>query len=168
MGSQFLGDHDATGLRFAIVVSRFNEGITQKLLEAAQHTLTDQGAGDVDVAWVPGAFEIPLVAKRLAQSGRYDAVICLGCVIKGETAHFEYVSGEAARGIARAGYETGVPVIYQVLSVFNPAQAAARVTDELNRGREGALAAIEMARLMRHLPVGSERRRSSRSRAARA
>ncbi len=94
-------------------------------------------------------------------------MICLGCVIKGETAHFEYVSGQAARGIARAGYETGVPVIYQVLSVFNPAQAAARVTDQLNRGREGALAAIEMARLMRHLPV-IYLKQQMRSRSARA
>ncbi len=153
MGQHFAGDKDASGLRFAIVVSRFNEAITQKLLEAAQDTLVDHGAADIDVAWVPGAFEIPLVVKRLAQTGRYDAAICLGCVIKGETAHFEYVSGAAARGIALASYETGVPVIYQVLSVYNPAQAAARVSDRLNRGREGALAAIEMAKLMKQLPA---------------
>ncbi len=153
MGGQFSGDHDASGLRFAIVVSRFNEAITQKLLETALRALADRGAAATEVAWVPGAFEIPLVAKRLAQTGRYDAVICLGCVIKGETAHFEYVAGEAARGIARASFETGVPVIYQVLSVYNPAQAAARVTDELDRGREGALDAIEMARLLRRLPT---------------
>ncbi len=153
MGEQFVGTGDAVGLRFAIVVSRFNEAITQKLLETALRALADRGAAATEVAWVPGAFEIPLVAKRLAQTGRYDAVICLGCVIKGETAHFEYVAGEAARGIARASFETGVPVIYQVLSVYNPAQAAARVTDELDRGREGALAAIEMARLLRRLPT---------------
>ncbi len=150
---QFSGDHDASGLRFAIIVSRFNEGVTRKLLEAAQQALAEHGAAAADVAWVPGSFEIPLVAKRLAQTGRYDAVICLGCVIRGETAHFEYVAGEAARGIARASYETGIPVIYQVLSVYDPAQAAARVSDRLNRGREGALAAIEMARLLRRLPT---------------
>lgn len=166
MGSEFRGDDDARGLRFAIVVSRFNEGITTKLLEAARQTFAGRGAADVDVAWVPGAFEIPPVAARLAETDRYDAVLCLGCVIKGETAHFHYVSGEAARGIARAGYETGVPVIYQVLSVDNPEQAAARVSDELNRGREGALAAIEMARLIGKLPrprrVGLKRRRRIR------
>jgi len=153
VGGQFSGDHDASGLRFAIVVSRFNEVITQKLLEAALRALADHGAAATEVVWVPGAFEIPLVAKRLAQTGRYDALICLGCVIQGETAHFEYVAGEAARGIARASFETDVPVIYQVLSVYDPAQAAARVTDEFNRGREGALAAIEMARLLRRLPT---------------
>jgi 6,7-dimethyl-8-ribityllumazine synthase len=153
VAEQFTGDHDASGLRFAIVVSRFNEGITRKLLEAAQQTLAEHGATAADVAWVPGAFEIPVVARRLAQSGRYDAVICLGCVIKGETAHFDYVAGEAARGIARASFDTGVPVIYQVLSVYDPPQAAARASDRLNRGREGALAAIEMARLMQRLPA---------------
>lgn len=152
-GEQFTGDHDARGLRFAIVVSRFNRPITEKLLDAAQRTLADHGAQDVDIAWVPGAFEIPPVARRLARSGRYDAVICLGCVIKGETAHFEHVSREAASGIAAAASETGVPVIYQVLSVYDPAQAVARVTDEWNRGREGALAAIEMARLLKVLPA---------------
>lgn len=104
------------------------------------------------MAWVPGAFEIPLVAKRLAQSGRYNAVICLGCVIRGETAHFDHVSREAAAGIARIALETGVPVIYEVLSVYDPVQAAARVTEEVNRGREGAVAAIEMARLLKQLP----------------
>jgi len=153
VAEQFTGDHNASGLRFAIVVSRFNEGITRKLLEAAQQTLAEHGATAADVAWVPGAFEIPVVARRLAQSDRYDAVICLGCVIKGETAHFDYVAGEAARGIARASFDTGVPVIYQVLSVYDPTQAAARASDRLNRGHEGALAAIEMARLMRRLPA---------------
>jgi 6,7-dimethyl-8-ribityllumazine synthase len=159
VGSKFRGNDDARGLRFAIVVSRFNEGIATKLLEAAERTFAERGAADVDVAWVPGAFEIPLLARRLAETSMYDAVLCLGCVIKGETAHFEYVAGEAARGIARAGYETGVPVIYQVLAVYRPDQAAARVTDGLNRGREGALAAIEMARLIENLP-GPQRARS--------
>jgi len=153
VGEQFTGDHDASELRFAIVVSRFNDGITRKLLEAAQQTLAERRAAAADVAWVPGSFEIPLVAKRLAQTGRYDAVICLGCVIKGETAHFEYVAAEAARGVAQTSYETGVPVIYQVLSVYDPSQAAARASGRLNRGRDGALAAIEMARLMRRLPT---------------
>src|SRR2546428_13434566 len=152
MGSEFHGNHDASGLRFAIVVSRFNEGVTTKLLDEAQRTLAERNAADVDVAWVPGAFEIPPVARPLAVPGRYAAVLLLGCVIKGETAHFEYVAGAAARGIARAGYETGVPVIFQVLAVYRPEQAAARVTAQLNRGREGALAAIEMARLVQRLP----------------
>ena len=165
MGSEFRGNHDASGLRFSIVVSRFNEGITTKLLDGAQRTLADRGAADVDVAWVPGAFEIPPVARRLAETGRYDAILCLGCVIKGETAHFEYVAGEAARGIARAGYETGVPVIFQVLAVYHAEQAAVRVTDKLNRGREGALAAIEMARLVKRLPK-PQRGRARKSRSA--
>src|SRR5713226_2417637 len=155
MGKRFEGRLVGESQRIGIVVARFNDFITAKLFEGAMDGLIRHGvaAESVDVAWVPGSFEIPLVAKKLAQTGRYDAVICLGAVIRGETAHFEYVAGEAARGIARASYETGIPVIYQVLSVYDPAQAAARVSDRLNRGREGALAAIEMARLLRRLPT---------------
>ncbi len=150
-GSTWEGSPDATGLRFAIVVSRYNEAITTKLLEGAQGVLAGAAAALVDVAWVPGAFEIPLVVRRLAVSGAYDAIIALGCVIKGETAHFEHVSREAAAGVARAAYETGVPVIFEVLSVYDPAQAAARVTEDRHRGREAAAAAIAMATLLRRL-----------------
>ncbi|MDQ7851253.1 MAG: 6,7-dimethyl-8-ribityllumazine synthase [Armatimonadota bacterium] len=150
-GATWEGSRDAAGLRFAIVVSRYNQGITEQLLQGAKEVLAARRAAVVDVAWVPGAFEIPLVARRLASSRAYDAVIALGCVIKGETAHFEHVSREAAAGVARAGYETGVPVIFQVLSVYDPAQAAARVAAERHRGREAAESAIAMATLLRRL-----------------
>jgi 6,7-dimethyl-8-ribityllumazine synthase len=150
-GSTWEGSPDATGLRFAVVVSRYNEGITAKLLEGARQVLAARGAAVVDVAWVPGALEIPPVARRLAISGAYDAIIALGCVIRGETAHFEHVSREAAAGVARVAYETGVPVINEILSVYDPAQAAARVTDERHRGREAAESAIAMATLLRRL-----------------
>lgn len=159
MGATFSGNLDGRGLRFAIVVSRYNETITRRLLEAAQETLRENGVaeGDIDVAWVPGAFEIPIAAKELALTGRYHAIICLGCVIKGETAHFEHVAREAAHGIARVSYETGIPSIFQVLTVFDPVQAMARTQGGLNRGREAALAAIEMARLMAQLRGGTGR-----------
>jgi len=150
-GTTWEGSADAAGLRFAIVVSRYNQGITTQLLQGAQEVLAARGAAVVDVAWVPGAFEIPLVARRLASSRAYDAVIALGCVIKGETAHFEHVSREAAAGVARAAYETGVPVIFEVLSVYDPAQAAARITADRHRGREAAESAIAMATLLRRL-----------------
>jgi len=150
MGAVWQGSEDGRGLRIAIVVSRYNLGITERLLAAAEATLRERGAA-WDVAWVPGALELPLVARRLAASGGYDAVLALGCVIRGETAHFEHVAREAAHGLARAADETGVPVINQVLAVYDPAQAAARAGDELNRGREGALAAIAMGTLMRTL-----------------
>lgn len=145
------GSQDASGLRFGIVVSRYNDYITTRLLEGARAVLADRGAAVVDVVWVPGAFEIPLVARRLAASGAYDAIIALGCVIKGETAHFERITREAAAGVARAAYETGVPIVYEVLSVFDPAQAAARVAPDRNRGREAASTAIAMATLLRQL-----------------
>lgn len=152
MGTVFRGGDDARGLAFAIVVSRYNEAITQRLLDGCQQTLAAQGAVHVDVAWVPGALEIPLVARRLAETRVYDAVICLGCVIKGETLHFDLVAQQAAAGISRVAWETGVPVINEVLAVFDPAQAAARAGDKLNRGVEAAHAAIEMATLLRTLP----------------
>jgi 6,7-dimethyl-8-ribityllumazine synthase len=150
-GSTWEGSQDATGLRFAIVVGRYNEAITAKLLEGAREVLAARGAALADVAWVPGAFEIPLVARRLAASGAYDAVIALGCVIQGETAHFEHVSREAAAGVARVAYDTGVPVIFEVLSVYDPAQAAGRVTGQRHRGREAAESAVLMATLLRRL-----------------
>lgn len=162
MGKTFCGGGDAAGLAFAVVVSRYNEAITQRLLDGALEVLASQGAARVDVAWVPGALEIPMVARRMAEaqgengSGkgrgrRYDAVICLGCVIKGETLHFDLVAQQAAAGIARVSLETGVPVINEVLAVFESEQAAARAGGRVNRGAEAAHAAIRMANLMREL-----------------
>lgn len=157
-GTEYDGGDDADGLSFAVVVSRYNEYITQRLLEGARAVLVRQGAALVDVAWVPGALEIPLAARRLAQarredgSPRYDAIVCLGCVIKGETLHFDLVAQNAAAGMARVALDTGVPVINEVLAVHDPEQAAARAGGTVNRGEEAARAAIRMATLMRALP----------------
>ena len=146
------GDLDAADMRVAIAVARFNQDITEQLLEGAQRALEKYGARDVLVAWVPGAFELPLVAHRLA-SGGFDAVVCLGAVIRGETAHFEYVAGEAAAGITRASLDTGVPVIFGVLTVDNREQAQDRLGGkEGHKGEEAALTAIEMVSLLRALP----------------
>ena len=139
------------GLRFAVVVSRFNEFITRKLLEGAQDALLRHGVeeGDIDVAWVPGSFEIPLIAKSLAQAKRYDAVICLGAVIRGATPHFEYIAAEVTKGIAKVGLDTGLPVIYGVITADNLEQAIERAgTKEGNEGFKAAVTAIEMANLL--------------------
>jgi 6,7-dimethyl-8-ribityllumazine synthase len=144
----------ANGLRFAIVVSRFNEFITGKLVEGALDCLLRHGAdaGQVDVAWVPGAFEIPLVAQRLAASARYDAVLCLGAVIRGATPHFEYVAAEVSKGVAQVGLATGLPVIFGVITADTLEQAIERAGSKAgNKGWEAALAAIEMANLLRVL-----------------
>jgi 6,7-dimethyl-8-ribityllumazine synthase len=147
------GNLDATGMRFAIAVARFNRDITEELLNGAETALRKHDAADVHVAWVPGAFELPVVAKRYAASGAVDAVICLGAVIRGETAHFEYVAGEAAAGITRASLDTGVPVIFGVLTVDNREQAQDRLGGaEGHKGEEAALTAIEMVSLLRALP----------------
>jgi 6,7-dimethyl-8-ribityllumazine synthase len=143
------------GRRIAIVVARFHEAVTAKLLEGALAGLRagDVDGGSVDVAWVPGAFEIPLVAKRFAESRSYDAVICLGAVVRGETAHFDLVAGEAARGAADVARETGIPVIFEVLATETLAQAEARAGgDRGNRGWDAAEAALEMADLLDRLP----------------
>jgi 6,7-dimethyl-8-ribityllumazine synthase len=152
MGTEYRGSDDAAGLRFAIVVARYNSYITERLLDGCRRVLAAAGALAVDVAWVPGALEIPLAARRLAETRRYDAVICLGCVIKGETLHFELVARQAAAGMARVALDTGVPVINEVLAVFDPAHAAARAGGQVNRGEEAARAAIQMASLLRSLP----------------
>jgi len=144
----------AGGLRFAVVVSRYHEAITARLLEAAKETLKQHGCDekDVTVVFVPGAFEIPLVAKRLAETGRYEAVICLGCVIRGETPHFEYVAGEAARGVAEAALSSGVPVTFGVITADTLEQAEDRAGGKAgNKGEEAAISAIEMAHVMRRL-----------------
>jgi 6,7-dimethyl-8-ribityllumazine synthase len=153
LGQTFEGHLEGRGLRVGVVVSRFNEAITRLLLEGALDTLRRHGVEDVDVAWVPGAFEIPLVALRLARSGRYHAVVCLGAVIRGETPHFEYVAGQSAAGVARAAMESGIPVIYGILTLDTLEQALERSgTKAGNRGRDAALAAIEMANLLNALP----------------
>ena len=146
------GALDATGMRFAIAVARFNQDVTEELLRGAETALRKHDAADVTIAWVPGAYELPLVAKRLAASGKVDAVICLGAVIRGETAHFEYVAGEAAAGITRASLDTGIPVIFGVLTVDNREQAFDRLGGkEGHKGEEAALTAIEMVSLLRAL-----------------
>jgi len=152
------GGRNGAGLRVAVVVSRFNAPIGDRLLSGALRALAGHGVrrADITVARVPGAFELPLVAGRLARLARHDAVVCLGAVIRGETPHFDYVAGEAARGIARVSQETGVPVLFGVLTVDTPAQARARSGGRLgNRGADAALGAIEMATLLRALDAGS-------------
>ncbi len=152
MGHTFEGTLIGTGLRVGIVIARFNDLITRSLLEGARDGLRRHGvaADDVDVAWVPGAFEIPLVARALAQSRRYDAVLCLGAVIRGATTHDDHVAGQAVAGIAAASAETGVPVIFGVLTTESIAQALERAgTKAGNKGYEYAVSAIEMATLLR-------------------
>jgi 6,7-dimethyl-8-ribityllumazine synthase len=148
------GSTDGTGLRVCVVVARWNEFVTRKLLEGAVSTLRERGLAeqDVTVAWVPGAFEVPTAAKWAAGSGKFEAVICLGAVIRGETAHFEYVAGGAAEGIAAVSRETGVPVMFGVLTVDSVDQALARAGGkDGHKGSESALAAIEMVNLRRML-----------------
>jgi len=162
-----VGTGAAAGLRFAIIRSRFNEDFTKRLLEGALDALHAGGADDttIDVVLVPGAFEIPVVASRLARSRRYHAVICLGAVIRGETPHFDYISAEVSRGIARAAYDTGVPVIFGVLTTNSEEEAAARSgSPGTNRGYAAGAAAIEMATLMKQLTIqfGSARRGKAR------
>jgi len=148
------GDADGTGLRVGVVVARFNEVVTTALLDGAVQALTHAGVADDDVTvvWVPGAFEIATVARRLALAD-VDAVVCLGAVIRGETAHFDLVANEAARGVAEVTRETGIACIFEVLATEDLAQAQARTGGgHGNKGREAALAAIEMARILRALP----------------
>jgi 6,7-dimethyl-8-ribityllumazine synthase len=147
----------AEGLRFGIVASRFNDLITRRLLSGALDALTRHGAAEdqIEIAWAPGAFELPLVAQRMAESGSYDAVICLAAVIRGGTPHFEYVASEAAKGIAQVGLRTGVPVIYGVVTADTIEQAIERAgTKAGNRGVDAARSAIEMANLLKALPAG--------------
>jgi 6,7-dimethyl-8-ribityllumazine synthase len=145
---------NASGGRFAIVVSRFNELIGKKLLEGAIDCLLRHNGSqeNISVAWVPGAFEIPLVAKKLAKSGKFDAVLCLGAVIRGNTPHFEYIASEVSKGIAAISLEQEVPVIFGVLTTDTIEQAVERAgTKSGNRGWDAALSAIEMADLMKKL-----------------
>jgi 6,7-dimethyl-8-ribityllumazine synthase len=149
-GKNYVGNLLGEGLKFALVVSRFNEFITGKLLDGAQDALSRHGVKDedIDIAWTPGSFEIPLAAKKLAQSGRYDAVVCLGAVIRGGTPHFDYIAAEVAKGIAMVGLETGVPVVLGVVTADTLEQAIERAgTKAGNYGTQAAQHAIEMANL---------------------
>jgi len=153
--NEIRGDFQARGRRFAVVVARFNELVTSKLLEGAVDCLRTHGVAEDDlvVAWVPGAFELPPVAKRLAGSGDYDAVICIGAVIRGDTAHFEHVAGQAASGIRAAAEATGVPVIFGVLTTDTFEQAMDRAGGKHgNKGWDAAMAAMETASVLERLP----------------
>lgn len=155
----FEGTYQVLGTpRFGIVISRFNDLITTKLLEGCQDCLRRHGVdpnphgSQVDYAWVPGSFEIPLVAAQLAASRRYAAIICLGAVIRGQTPHFDYVAAEVTKGIATASMQTGVPIIYGILTTDTMQQALERAGIKSNKGWEYALNALEMANLMQTLP----------------
>ncbi len=153
------GEMNAAGLRFAIVVSRFNSFITERLLQGAVDALERSGAAntDVDVVHVPGAFELPLTAKKAAQSGRYDAVVAIGCVLRGETAHYDYVCSETARGLQLAQMDTGIPVMFCVLTCDTLDQAIDRAgLKGGNKGFEAGLGAVEMAHLSRKLRSGTK------------
>lgn len=148
------GKIGAAGFRFAIVVSRFNDFISARLVEGAMDALMRHGAADekISLIRVPGAFEIPLAAKRLAKSGRFDAVICLGAVIRGSTPHFEYVAAEVSKGVATVSLETGVPVAFGVLTTENLEQAIERAGSKSgNKGWDAAMAAMEMVNLLKQL-----------------
>lgn len=151
----FSGDLDARHLRVAVVAGRFNESISGRLAEGACDCLRRHGAAEDDIwlVWVPGAFEIPLVARRIASSKEVDAIVCVGAVVRGETPHFDYVAGNAARGVADASAATGIPITFGVLTTDDSAQAEARAGGKAgNKGFEAALAAIEMANLLTALP----------------
>jgi 6,7-dimethyl-8-ribityllumazine synthase len=154
MGKVFEGQLSATGLRFGVVVSRFNSFITERLLGGAMDALRRTGAAEdmIDIVKVPGSWEVPLVAGELARQHRYDAVICLACVIRGETPHFDYVASEAAKGVAHVAAETGVPVAFGVLTTNTLEQAIDRAGAKGgNKGFDAAMTAIEMANLLRTL-----------------
>jgi 6,7-dimethyl-8-ribityllumazine synthase len=154
--AEFSGTPAGRGRRFAVVVSRFNEPVTRKLVDGALDALVRHGASfdDIDIVWVPGAWELPLAVRRALLTERYDAVIALGAVIRGETPHFEYVSAEAIRGIADAAAQADIPVTLGVLTCDTTEQAEARAGgDHGNKGWDAAVAAIEMADLMQHLDL---------------
>jgi 6,7-dimethyl-8-ribityllumazine synthase len=156
-------------LRFALVIGRFNDLVTTKLVEGCQDCLKRHGidtnphGSQVDYVWVPGSFEVPLVARQLALAGKYDAIICLGAVIKGQTPHFDYVSAEVAKGIAAAAFQTGVPVIFGVLTADTMQQALERAGIKSNHGWDYAMNALEMASLMRQLRPSMQQQYSSNS-----
>ncbi len=152
MAKHYEGILIGKGLKFAVVVSRFNEFITTRLLEGARDALLRHGVEekDINIAWTPGCFEIPLIAKRLAQSEQYDSVICLGAVIRGETPHFEYVASEVTKNISKVSLDSGLPVIYGIITADTLEQAIQRAgTKEGNKGFLAAVSAIEMANLIK-------------------
>jgi 6,7-dimethyl-8-ribityllumazine synthase len=157
VGKTFEGNLLGQGLRIGIVAARFNEFITNKLVGGAYDALERHGVRreDIDLAWVPGSFEIPLVAKRMAQSGRYSAIVCVGAVIRGATPHFDYVAAEVSKGVAAVGLDTGTPVLFGVLTTENIEQAIERAgTKAGNKGFDAAVGAIEMANLLREIDKG--------------
>jgi len=152
MSKNYQGMLSGKGLKFGIVLSRFNEIITGRLLEGARDSLLRHGASeqDIDIAWTPGSMEIPLAAKKMIETGKYNAVICLGCVIRGGTPHFEYVASEVNRGISRLSLDSGIPVIQGIITADNLEQAIERAgAKEGNRGFAAANSAIEMANLIK-------------------
>ncbi len=156
MSNNYEGNLLGKGLKFGVVISRFNDFITSKLLEGAQDALLRHGVnqGDIDIARVPGAFEIPLVAQRLAQTKKYDAIICLGAVIRGGTPHFEYVATEVSKGIARVSLDSGLPVSFGVITADTLEQAIERAgTKAGNKGFDAAVDAIEMASLLKGIII---------------
>lgn len=154
MSPEYKGAYSGEGYHFAIVVSRFNELVTSKLLQGAMDGLTRHGVrqADIDIAWTPGAFEIPLAAKRMAQTGRYAGVICLGAVIRGATPHFDYVAANAANGVANVAFQTDVPVGFGVLTTDDLDQALERAGSKAgNKGFEAAMTVLEMANLLKDI-----------------
>lgn len=152
MSKNYEGTLLGEGLKFGIVISRFNEFISLRLLEGAKDALLRHGVleNDIEIAWVPGSFEIPLIAKKMAQSKRYDAVICLGTVIRGGTPHFDYIASEVAKGIAKVGIEIELPVIFGIITADTIEQAIERAgTKQGNKGFDAAVSAIEMANLLK-------------------
>jgi len=155
MSNTFEGALLGKGLKIGVVVARFNEFITGKLLSGAKDALLRHGVVEenIDVAWVPGSFEIPLVAQKLAQSKKYNAVVCLGTVIRGATPHFEYIAAEVSKGIAKIALDTGIPVIFGVITADTLEQAIERAgTKSGNKGFDAAVSAIEMANLLKNIP----------------
>ncbi len=158
MGKNFEGMLIGKGLKFGLVVSRFNEFFGKKLLEGAEDALLRHGVSeeDIHVAWVPGSFEIPLIAQKLAQTKKYDAIICLGAIIRGGTPHFDFIAAEVIKGIAKVGLDAGLPVIYGVITTDTLEQAVERSgTKAGNRGFDAATSAIEMANLARSIAKSS-------------
>ncbi len=154
MSKQYEGILLGKGLKFGVVISRFNEFFSKKLLEGAQDALLRHGVNeeDIEIAWTPGSFEMPLIAQKLAQTKKYDAVICLGAVIRGGTPHFDYIAAEVTKGIAKVNMDTGVPVIYGVITTDTLEQAIERSgTKAGNKGFDAAVSAIEMANLVKSI-----------------
>jgi 6,7-dimethyl-8-ribityllumazine synthase len=156
VGTSLRGEHNGTGLRVGIACAIFNGGIALRLLNGALDALAEAGTdrNDITVAWAPGAFELPLVARAFAGSGKVDVVLCFGAVVRGETGHYDFVAGECASGIQQVQLSTGLPVVFGVLTTETLDQALARSEpDETNKGREAALTGIEMVRLLRSRPL---------------